>query len=199
MFRNVGRTIQILAKVLFGVGVSLSVLSFLVCLFKCAEYSEGLFMVIGIASLLFGTLVSWINSILLFGFGNLIENNETIKNKLCGDEYDDWYEYDEDQPANNDQYYTHNNAQYIYNDVSEKPTQTTTTPVSDSISDVIYFLNKKYNVHIELSDDLYMIKEKLLNIDAVDNSTQIFKNRISDARSLDEAMSIIKMHCTINK
>lgn len=192
MFHNVGRTIKILAKVLLGVGFGLSFLIWMVCLFKCAADSEGRYMVIGIATLLLGSLASWVNSILLYGFGSLIENSEAVKNKIYEEEDEDWYDYGEDQRV-------YDGARYGYNDVAEKPAQTIGDSIGNSLDEAIHFLNRKYNIPIELSDDLYAIKEKILKIDAVDNSTQIFKNRITDARSLDEAVSIIKMHCTINR
>lgn len=86
MYNNVGRTIKILAKVLLGVGIGISVLIWMVCLFKASsesgEYNDG-YMVIGIATLILGSLLSWVNSILLYGFGSLIENSEMIANNTA--------------------------------------------------------------------------------------------------------------------
>ena len=86
MYKNVGRTIKILAKVLFGVGIGISVLIWMVCLFKGASEHNDLsdaFMVVGIATLILGSLASWVNSILLYGFGSLVENSMEIANNTA--------------------------------------------------------------------------------------------------------------------
>lgn len=72
-------------------------------------------------------------------------------------------------------------------------------PILPAEEVAINFINKKYNIQIELSDDLNMIKEKISTIEAVDNSVQIFQRRINSTVSFDEALSIIKMHHVVNK
>lgn len=77
MFNNVGRTIKILAKVLFGVGIGLSVILWLSCLvIGIAEQSVGT-VILGGVILVLGIIGSWINSVFIYGFGSLVESNET--------------------------------------------------------------------------------------------------------------------------
>ena len=87
----------------------------------------------------------------------------------------------------------------------EKNYQNSTSPkqaplvLTPPISEALDFINQRYNIQIEFSDDLMTIQEKILKIDAVDNLTHIFKKRVSNATSFDEVCSIIKMHHAVNK
>ncbi len=74
MFDNVGRQIKSFAKVLFYLGVVGSFIGGLVLLAMGSEAWEGgTFIIAGLLLIVVGTLVSWISSLLLYGFGELIE------------------------------------------------------------------------------------------------------------------------------
>ena len=76
MFDNVGRTIKILSKVLLSVGVGLSFLFWFILLIRGVADEQNNIITLSFAVLVFGALGSWITSILLYGFGSLIENSK---------------------------------------------------------------------------------------------------------------------------
>lgn len=89
MFSNIGGKIKLLAKVLFWIGLILSVVTggiFLISPRGTAtfNYSSGYStqvssVLAGIIFIFVGFLLSWISSMLLYGFGQLIENSEAIR------------------------------------------------------------------------------------------------------------------------
>ena len=77
MFGNIGGKIKTLAKVLTWIGIISSVITGISML---ATGDEAL-VLIGILIAAFGSIVSWVSSFLLYGFGQLIENtDELVKN-----------------------------------------------------------------------------------------------------------------------
>lgn len=66
--------------------------------------------------------------------------------------------------------------------------------LTNPLKDALNFINQRYNIQIDISDDLHIIKEKILEINEINSSTQIFKKRIIDADSKDGVWNIIKMH-----
>ncbi len=89
MFSNIGGKIKMLAKVLFWIGVIGSVIIggiFLISPRGTAtfNYSYGYStqvssVLAGIIFIFLGFLLSWISSMLLYGFGQLIENSDAIR------------------------------------------------------------------------------------------------------------------------
>ena len=95
---------------------------------------------------------------------------------------------------------------YLLEKISQpaaKPSQTITstrTNYDDStLVDAINFINQKYHIQIESTDNLNEIKREILGIDAEDNSITIFKERVVHAYSYKEIFDAIKMHYTIHK
>ena len=82
-------------------------------------------------------------------------------------------------------------------DRAQSNSSATTGNNADALNEAIDFINREYNIQIESTDDLKDIKEKISNIDAIDNSTQIFKERIDNATSVRQMFAIIKLHYTI--
>lgn len=72
----------------------------------------------------------------------------------------------------------------------------TTPTVSDE--DAIDFINKKYNLNINMSDDVFSIKEKIANIETTNHSIEIFKNRVTCAKSYDDIIVAIKNHRVVS-
>lgn len=70
MFDNIGRKIKGLAKAITVIGIIFSVFIGLIVLFD----EEG----IGLYIIVFGCLSSWIGSMFLYGFGQLIENTDKL-------------------------------------------------------------------------------------------------------------------------
>lgn len=71
-------------------------------------------------------------------------------------------------------------------------------PISP-INEALQFINQKYGIQIEISDDIDTLKEKIAKIESEESSSQIFKNRVADSKSIDEIWSLIKMHHTVHK
>lgn len=80
MFDNIGRKIQTLAQVVCLLGIIASVIV-AITMFVAANESylmEETYNILGFAFLIGGPLISWISSLMCYGFGELIENSSII-------------------------------------------------------------------------------------------------------------------------
>lgn len=92
MFSNIGRKIKITAKVLCWIGIIISVVSGLGMI---AAGFSGLWTLTGsvvtilggIGTALLGSLLSWVGSFLMVGFGELVENSAIIAANVGKTEY----------------------------------------------------------------------------------------------------------------
>lgn len=104
MFKNIGKKIRVLAMVLCWIGIAFSVLAGVVFILSGAGVIEKLpiqvtggadigtmLIVFGVVSILLGSLMSWVGSFLLYGFGKLVEETEAngarleqLQNTLVG-------------------------------------------------------------------------------------------------------------------
>ena len=75
MFKNIGGKIKGLAKVICIVGIAISVVAGFGMI--CSGYN-GAMVGMGFAVMIVGSLVSWIGSFFVYGFGELIENTTVI-------------------------------------------------------------------------------------------------------------------------
>lgn len=73
MFDNIGGKIKTLAQVVTWVGIIASVISGVALI-----AINGRLIIIGLMVMIFGALVSWISSFLLYGFGQLVENSDKL-------------------------------------------------------------------------------------------------------------------------
>lgn len=80
MFNNVGKTIRYLSIVFFILGIIFSFIAWLYLLFTGVNESDSTLAIISFVVLVLGIFASWVNCILLYGFGELIENSKTIAN-----------------------------------------------------------------------------------------------------------------------
>lgn len=78
MFENVGRKIKMLAKIMCGMGMGLSLILALVAIMYTERFFPGTSIIWGFLVLLIGSLVSWISSLFMYGFGESIETNSII-------------------------------------------------------------------------------------------------------------------------
>lgn len=73
-FNNIGKTIRTLAEVICLIGIIISVISGFVLIEDSLLVG---FLIIGV-----GVLVSWIGSLILYGFGLLVDNSVLILEQL---------------------------------------------------------------------------------------------------------------------
>lgn len=79
MFENVTEKIKSLAPVVCWGGIGVSLLCGLALL-------DGGAVILGLIYIFFGSLISWVASLCLYGFGQLIENSNRIAGRVCGEE-----------------------------------------------------------------------------------------------------------------
>ncbi len=79
LFRDVGKKIQVLAKGLMIVGVACSVIIGLVVM-----AGDESMLLVGLLIMLVGSLVSWISSWFLYGYGEIIKNTAEIAENTRG-------------------------------------------------------------------------------------------------------------------
>ena len=79
MFDDIGDKIKTLAKVFCWIGIGASVIGGFVvmCTENPAEYDTYLIFP-GLLIMVFGSLASWLSSLTLYGFGQLIENSDIL-------------------------------------------------------------------------------------------------------------------------
>ncbi len=87
MFTNIGRKIQMLAKVLCWIGIAASCIYGIIVIVSGTSISRylgggGSLVLAGVLIMLLGSLLSWVGSFVLFGFGELIERVKNIEGKL---------------------------------------------------------------------------------------------------------------------
>lgn len=74
MYNDIGGKIKILAKVIFIVGMMASIIiGFTICF-----TSDDMLIIVGLLVMVVGSIVAWISSLCLYGFGQLIENSDII-------------------------------------------------------------------------------------------------------------------------
>ena len=75
MFENIGGKIKKLAKIICWIGIIISALSGIALI--AYGGSEG--VVGGLMTIVVGCLASWVSSFFAYGFGQLIENTDAIR------------------------------------------------------------------------------------------------------------------------
>ena len=82
MFKNIGSKIMILAKVNFIIGVIASSAVGIMIAIRFAELSDWYGVLLCLLIVGVGSLLAWIGSFVLYGFGKLVQSNENIENYL---------------------------------------------------------------------------------------------------------------------
>lgn len=80
MFENVGAKLKAYAKVICWIGIILSVISGIVLM---ADGYNGSGVFPGLLIIIVGSLASWIGSLGIYGFGELVENSDIRTNLAC--------------------------------------------------------------------------------------------------------------------
>lgn len=86
MFENIGGKIKGLAKFICWVGIVICVIAGIIMFVQAGEaYSSAertVLVITGLAIIIVGSLMSWIGSFLLYGFGELVESTSIIRKNL---------------------------------------------------------------------------------------------------------------------
>ena len=83
MYRNIGAKIKTLAAVLAWVGIIVSVIAGIVMIGIGVDSRDGeAMMALGLGYIVLGPLLSWISSLVLYGFGELVDRSKNIDEKL---------------------------------------------------------------------------------------------------------------------
>ena len=77
MYRNVGGKIKMVAKVYAWIGIVLSVLVGVILLFSGSDS-----ILVALIYIFLGPLLSWLSSLLLYGFGQLIDNTDRLAKRF---------------------------------------------------------------------------------------------------------------------
>lgn len=77
MFKNIGSKIKNVAQFFTWVGIIISIVVFLMLISKGSDESIGM----GFIILIIGCFGSWLSSLVLYGFGQLVENSDIIAQK----------------------------------------------------------------------------------------------------------------------
>lgn len=76
MFSNIGGKIKAVAKISCWIGIIGSVLFGFISIFTGMNSYDGLsYVITGLLVMIIGSLISWIGSFTLYGFGELVENS----------------------------------------------------------------------------------------------------------------------------
>ena len=76
MFNNVGSKIKVMAKVFAWIGIAICVIYGFVMLVSMEDMA-----LIGLLIMTVGSFVAWISSLVLYGFGELVENSSIMVGK----------------------------------------------------------------------------------------------------------------------
>lgn len=81
LFDNISEKLKNTATVIFWIGTSVSVIIAIVMWIQSQDsyYTEELYTTLGFVFFFIGPIISWITSILFFGFGELIEKATAIE------------------------------------------------------------------------------------------------------------------------
>ena len=93
MFHNCGKKIKLAAKILVWLGIAVSLIYAIALWSEAGRYSgdwyggdigSGDLVGVGFKVLFAGSLGSWLGSLVLYAFGQLVENSDTIVRSLTG-------------------------------------------------------------------------------------------------------------------
>ena len=82
MFNNIGNKIKTCAEVISLIGIIASIITGIVIMLTIATF-QAIFL--GLLICIIGSLLCWISSFVLYGFGQLIENTDILVSKLAPD------------------------------------------------------------------------------------------------------------------
>ena len=79
MFDNIGKKIKYLASFFCGIGIVLAwIIGIIMISYGASSYRYEEWIPIGICVCILGSIISWIGSFFLYGYGQLIENTDKM-------------------------------------------------------------------------------------------------------------------------
>jgi hypothetical protein len=78
LYTNIGSKIRGLAKVICWIGIIISFIAGIAMIAGMSQYNAGMGVLTGLLYMALGSLISWISSLALYGFGELIEKTAEI-------------------------------------------------------------------------------------------------------------------------
>ena len=91
MFANIGRKIKNFAKFSFGIGVLVSIIGAIYVIVSSLNGREPIVGILtGLLIAVGGVIVSWLQTFLLYGFGELVDSNQKILRNLEDRRIDDY-------------------------------------------------------------------------------------------------------------
>lgn len=89
MFNNIGGKIKVVAQILCYGGIALSILGCFGNIITAINNYYPTTALLWLVGLIFLPVVSWASSLVLYGFGQLVENSDTLIDLMTYDEDDD--------------------------------------------------------------------------------------------------------------
>lgn len=84
MFNNPGGKLKSLAKVFFWLNLILFILGGIFLIVMAIENDVPMLILAGVLAIGVGILIAWLSTILLYAFGELVESNTRLAEKVCG-------------------------------------------------------------------------------------------------------------------
>lgn len=78
MFRNIGKKIMSLARVISGIIIALFSIGGIIIIVEAVNKEEDGLIISGLLVIAIGILVAWLSSFMLYGYGQLIENTSKL-------------------------------------------------------------------------------------------------------------------------
>lgn len=105
MFKNIGKKIKGLAKIVCWIGIICSIIAGITFIvgstrtysffYGSHSYVDPTMIFMGLAIMIGGSLTSWIGSFVVYGFGELVDSATTIKECMCVDKSESSLDADE--------------------------------------------------------------------------------------------------------
>ena len=82
MFEKSGKKIKAVAEAWFWLGTILSVIAAFICLFESITEDLPIFILYGLFLLIGGPFFTWVSTLFLYGFGELIDSNQKLSESI---------------------------------------------------------------------------------------------------------------------
>ena len=87
MYEEIGKKIKILARIIFVLKFIGSFVGSILCIINGINNASGMIIAIGILGFLFGGILAWVSTWVLYGFGELVDKVCDIADDVSGIKY----------------------------------------------------------------------------------------------------------------